>query len=37
MRLQKREVSTETLESLSTFSHLLAHLNVRYFALCRKG
>ncbi len=37
MRLQKREVSAETLESLSTFSHLLAHLNQRYFVLCRKS
>lgn len=37
MRLQKREVSSETLESLSTFSHLLAHLNLRYFSLCRKS
>ena len=30
MRLQHREVSQETMESLSTFSNLLALLNVKY-------
>ncbi len=33
MRLQQKEVSSGTLESISTFSNLLALLNVRYLAI----
>ena len=37
MRLQKKTVNTETLESMSAFSNLLAYLNIRYFELCRRN